>query len=173
MYENISDRHLWFSIFFRPASNKFTRKQRCTCCFVLLFITMLFNILYYQQIHQSKLDNGLSIGPFYITSTQIYIGCIIELFSLIPSLLVVQFFRRIRRKKFNQTKCFIFPWWCLYIAYFLSFIFIIISIFFIIIRSIELEDFKVQQCLTSIIAGFLSSIFLTQPIHVLLFNITK
>ncbi|CAF4201484.1 unnamed protein product, partial [Adineta steineri] len=36
-YHSISDGHLWFSIFSRPPSNKFTRVQRCTCCFVLFF----------------------------------------------------------------------------------------------------------------------------------------
>ncbi|CAF1293793.1 unnamed protein product, partial [Adineta steineri] len=31
-YHSVSDGHLWFSIFSRPPSNKFTRVQRCTCC---------------------------------------------------------------------------------------------------------------------------------------------
>src|ERR1700733_5593961 len=44
-YHSVSDGHLWFSIFSRPPSNKFTRVQRCTCCFVLLFLSMFLNIM--------------------------------------------------------------------------------------------------------------------------------
>ncbi|CAF0978864.1 unnamed protein product [Rotaria sordida] len=103
-YHSISDNHLWFSIFSRPASNKFTRVQRCTCCFVLLFTSMLLNIMYYDlstEAKSSKKTHGsiLSIGPLHITPEQIGIGIMVELLSLIPSLLIVQFFRRIRTRQ--------------------------------------------------------------------------
>jgi hypothetical protein len=108
----------------------------------------------------------------------------VELFSLVPSLLIVQFFRRIRprqqiptlyqiksstqfsnpvkKKAFQVT----FPWWCLFIAYILSFLIIVVSIFFIIVRGIEFGDLKTQKWLTSIVTGFFSSVFLTQPIKI-------
>ena len=41
-----------------------------------------------------------------------------------------------------------------------------VSIFFIIARGIEFGDVKVQKWLTSLIAGFFSSIFVIQPIKV-------
>ena len=53
-YHNVSDGHLWFSIFSRPTSSRFTRVQRCTCCFVLLFTSMLFNMLYCEQQEKAK-----------------------------------------------------------------------------------------------------------------------
>jgi hypothetical protein len=172
MSKNVSDGHLWFSIFLRPPSNKFSRVQRCTCCFVLLFITMLFNILYYQQIDQSKTEEkGFTLGPFYITIKQIYMGIIIEFFSSIPSLLVVQFFRSIRQKNRNEKQGWTVPWWWIYFAYSFSFIIVGISTFFIVVQSIELGDLEVQKWLTSIIAGLCSSIFLTQPIQVINTNI--
>ena len=110
----------------------------------------------------------------------------VELLSLVPSLLIVQFFRRIRSRHQNvslyqiknsnnsmkKNRCdFSFPWWCLFIAYILSFIIIIISIFFIIVRGIEFGDLKTQKWLTSIITGIFSSIFLTQPIKIVLLAI--
>ncbi|CAF1514009.1 unnamed protein product, partial [Rotaria sordida] len=81
-YHSVSDGHLWFSIFSRPPSNKFTRIQRCTCCFVLLFSSMLLNIMYYDlsvEANMSKktVGNSLSIGPLYITPQQVYIQCYI------------------------------------------------------------------------------------------------
>ncbi|CAF3624741.1 unnamed protein product [Adineta steineri] len=197
-YHSVSDGHLWFSIFSRPPSNKFTRVQRCTCCFVLLFTSMLINIMYYDLSNEanasSETHNGaLSIGPFYIAPQQIGIGIMVELFTLIPSLLIVQFFRRIqprrqvsrlrealykmkpsrksssedvpaiKKKKSSIT----FPWWCLFIAYGLSMIIIVISIFFIIVRGIEFGDVKTQQWLTSVLTGFFSSVIFTQPIKII------
>jgi succinate dehydrogenase/fumarate reductase cytochrome b subunit len=73
-YHSMSDGHLWFSIFSRPLSSKFTRVQRCTCCFVLLFTAMLFNILYYEQSEASKTASDyadLSMGPFYFSREQV------------------------------------------------------------------------------------------------------
>ena len=68
--KNMSDGHLWFSIFARPAQSTFTRLERVTCCFVLLFISMLMNILYY-GLDKEKTTNGISIGPFYLTPEQV------------------------------------------------------------------------------------------------------
>ncbi|CAF4146964.1 unnamed protein product, partial [Adineta steineri] len=197
-YHSISDGHLWFSIFSRPPSNKFTRVQRCTCCFVLFFTSMLINIMYYDLSNEANASSethsgALSIGPFYIAPQQIGIGIMVELFTLIPSLLIVQFFRRIRprqqvsrlrealykiqpSRKTSSTNApaikknkssITFPWWCLFIAYGLSIIIIAVSIFFIIVRGIEFGDVKTQQWLTSVLTGFFSSVIFTQPIKII------
>ena len=195
-YHSLSEGHLWFSIFSRPPSNHFTRAQRCTCCFVLFFITMLLNILYYDQTNESKpitRHSLFSIGRYSITSEQIGIGVLVEFLSFIPSLFLVQLFRRskqrpskenelsflqktlINLKRGKQSEISMmkkrksswkFPWWCLYLGYILSFIFIGISIFFIIIRGIQFGDLKTQKWLISLIIGFFSSIFFTQPLKV-------
>lgn len=71
-YFKIADAHLWFSIFSRPPSIHFTRMQRCTCCFVLFFTTMLLNIMYYDLVAEAKTaTGGLIIGPFMITPQQV------------------------------------------------------------------------------------------------------
>ena len=117
-----------------------------------------------------------------------------ELFSLIPSLFIVQFFRRIEsrhlisplrqallkinpfiqiipntstKKKKRNLWTLTFPWWCLFPIYILSFLIIVLSIFFIIVRGIEFGDLKSQQWLTSILTGIFSSILLTQPMKVM------
>jgi hypothetical protein len=66
----ITDGHLWFSVFFRPARSHFTRVQRITCCFVLLFISMLMNILFYGQGDSTNDTGGIRVGPFYLTTQQ-------------------------------------------------------------------------------------------------------
>ena len=65
----LSDEHLWFSIFARPPHSSFTRTDRLTCCFVLLFLSMLMNIMYYGQVNTENKD-GLTIGPIKITAEQ-------------------------------------------------------------------------------------------------------
>jgi polycystin 1L2 len=65
-----SDGHLWYSIFSRPTLSSFTRLDRLTCCFVLLYMTMLVNILYY-DIDKSINTDGINIGPFKLTKTQV------------------------------------------------------------------------------------------------------
>ncbi len=72
-YRSMADNHLWFSIFayHLPAANRFTRIQRCTCCFVLLFMSLMMSALYFdikQDLETSELDQyGLTMGPFHIS----------------------------------------------------------------------------------------------------------
>ena len=72
-YYNLSDGHLWFSIFSPTAVNHFTRVQRCTCCFVLFFTAMLLNILYYDLSAQSKDDtsDALVVGSLFFSREQV------------------------------------------------------------------------------------------------------
>ncbi|UJR08126.1 hypothetical protein I4U23_012402 [Adineta vaga] len=196
-YHSISDKHLWISIFSRPPSAKFSCVQRCTCCFVLFFSSMLLNIMYYDLSNDAKMSNktttfDLSFGPVHITPEQIGIGIMVELLSSIPSILLIEFFRRIRTRQkttplrqvfykinpntqnnstiVNSVKKsrsqITFPWWCLFIAYAFSLLIILISIFFIVVRGIEFGDVKVQKWLASVLTGFFSSILLSQPIKI-------
>jgi polycystin 1L2 len=221
--EKLFDTHLWLSIFSRPVKSSFTRLDRTVCCFVLLYISMLANILYY-GIDKSANSGGLILGnlkinlkdsysninlicyqgPFLLTPTQIGVGIMTNLIVFPPSLLLMQLFRKSKRrtnelkkiKKKNDEfdditkgrdsnktpsinndskttdvkKSFALPWWCKIIAYILSFIFIGVSIFFIIVQGITFGDEKVQKWLTSFMSSVLSSILLTQPIKVILFQ---
>jgi hypothetical protein len=71
-------------------------------------------------------------------------------------------------KKKKKTKI-TFPWWCLFIAYGISLLLVILSIFFMIVHGIEFGDLKTQKWLTSILTGFFSSILFIQPIKVKIF----
>jgi hypothetical protein len=193
--ENLSDSHLWFSIFARPVQSSFTRLDRLTCCFVLLSLSMVMNILYYGMDNSAKQD-GLQIGPYInLTMQQISIGIITNLIVFPPSLLLVQLFRRIKRRRtrlmkikklLNEQKfelleendktliqkekksCELkFPWWFRIIAYIISFALAGACLFFVILKGIEFGNEKVTKWLTSLIISFLTSILLTQPLQVL------
>jgi hypothetical protein len=116
---------------------------------------------------------------------------IVEVLVFIPSVLLVELFRRTSPRRLlsplrqtlyklkpksipsdefvenkKKEKTLMFPWWFLFIGYGLSFILFIISTFFIIVRGIEFGDLKTQKWLTSLISGFFSSILLIQPLKV-------
>ena len=68
--QNFNDNHLWFSIFIKPVQSTYSRLERTISCFVLLYISMLVNILYYGSENDLTTD-GLLIGPFLITFNQV------------------------------------------------------------------------------------------------------
>ena len=133
-------------------------------------------------------ERSSSVGPISISLEQIVVGIIVEVLALIPSLLIVQLFRRLRTRqqpisplqtalskinvqvKINAQKKksgLTLPWWCLFLVYGLCAILVAVSVFFIIVRGIEFGDLKTQQWLASILTGFFSSILLTQPIKII------
>ena len=71
--EKLSDGHMWFSIIGRPVQSSFTRTDRLTCCFVLLFLSMMMNILYYGVSQTAPDSESLVIGPVKITPQQVVI----------------------------------------------------------------------------------------------------
>ena len=73
--QSLSDGHLWFSIFLRPTQSSFTRLDRLTCCFVLLSLSMLVNIIYYGY-DKSSSPNALVLDPFVFTPEQVILYCL-------------------------------------------------------------------------------------------------
>ncbi|CAF1667400.1 unnamed protein product, partial [Adineta ricciae] len=161
--------------------------------------------MYYDLSTEAKSTNSstsvsLSFAGLYITSEQISIGIIVEIFAFLPSLLLIQFFRRLRPRRPQQSplrkalykvrrttqnenapndmktktkkrSTLMFPWWCIFIGYGLCLMIVGVSILFIIARGIEFGDLKSQKWLTSILTGFFSSILFTQPIKIIVLAI--
>ena len=69
--QSLSDGHLWFSLFLKPVQSAFTRLDRLTCCFVLLLLSMLVNIIYYGGFDKTTSPNALELEPFYFTPEQV------------------------------------------------------------------------------------------------------
>jgi hypothetical protein len=95
--DKMRDGHLWFSVFARPTFSSFSRADRLTCCFVLMYLTMLMNIMYYEQ-DKTVNTGSLQLGPFSISQSQIMIGVISNLIIFPPSFLLVQLFRMSRKR---------------------------------------------------------------------------
>ena len=194
--EKFTEDHLWLSVFTRPVQSSFTRLDRLTCCFVLLSISMVMNIMYYGMDNSSN-SGGLQIGPYInVTLQQISVGMISSIIVLVPSLLLVQLFKRIKRRqtRISQIKKILnedmkikeeniqkpkskktfelkLPWWFKIFAYMLSFAFAGVSLFFVVVKGIVFGDDKVAKWLTSLIVSFFASILLTQPLKVKCFKV--
>ena len=61
-----------------------------------------------------------------------------------------------------------FPWWCKLLAYVMALAMIAGSAFFILVKGIEFGDEKVKKWITSLLLSFVMSIFVTQPLKILL-----
>ncbi|XP_077979562.1 polycystin-1-like [Glandiceps talaboti] len=101
---NLSDGHLWFSVFIRPPRSKFTRVQRATCCVSLLFCTMMANIFFYNvDITGGAGGTSYSLGPINFSLAELCIGVISSLMVFPVNLIVVQIFRTVREHP--QVNC--------------------------------------------------------------------
>jgi polycystin 1L2 len=95
---NMSDSHMWYSIFTRPMKSTYTRTDRVTCAFVLLYITMLLSILYYGTVDNSLTKSTINLFGIGLSPEQVQVGVIINLFTIPPVLLVIELFRRSRKR---------------------------------------------------------------------------
>ena len=68
---NSNDSHIWLSIFNKPVQSSFTRLDRVTCCFVLLYLSSLLNILFYGTTSDSNSLSILNFGFFRISLQQV------------------------------------------------------------------------------------------------------
>ena len=70
--DNLRDNHLWYSIVARPVNSSFSSIDRLTCCFVLLFISMLMNIIYYDSLENSEKSHEFRMGPIRISFEEVW-----------------------------------------------------------------------------------------------------
>lgn len=68
----------------------------------------------------------------------------------------------------KKKKSRLLPYWCRYIGWFLCFLSITVSIFFLWAYGIQFGDEKTRKWVTSLIISFFTSILVTQPIKVFL-----
>ena len=67
----LSDGHLWLSIILKPIQSSFLRIDRLTCCFVLLYMTMLLNIMYYGVATKSSSSPSIDVSFITLTPEQV------------------------------------------------------------------------------------------------------
>ena len=73
---NITDGHLWMSVFMKPSNSSFSRAQRLTCCLTVLYTAMIANAMFYEfePSAVSVAESTLVYGPFEINLRQLMVG---------------------------------------------------------------------------------------------------
>eukprot|EP00057_Strongylocentrotus_purpuratus_P024893 XP_011679367.1 PREDICTED: receptor for egg jelly 6 isoform X1 [Strongylocentrotus purpuratus] len=94
--KNLSDQHLWFSLFSRPTRSSFNRCQRLCCCITLLYTSMIANAMFYKTETTAANSQAIIIGPITVTPQQISIGFISSLIVMPVNLIIAQIFRKAR-----------------------------------------------------------------------------
>ena len=91
---NLSEGHIWISLFTRPPQNPFTRCQRLSCCLSLLFTAMATNAAFY-EFGDTQTDT-FKFGSLVMSWKQIKIGIQSSLIAIPPNLLVTLMFKNVR-----------------------------------------------------------------------------
>ncbi|XP_072168407.1 polycystin family receptor for egg jelly-like [Diadema setosum] len=95
--KNLSDQHLWFSIFSRPTRSQFNRCQRLCCCLTLLYTSMIANALFWRSSGDERGSRTIiRIAGINVDPKQIYIGIISSLVVMPVNMIIVQIFRKSR-----------------------------------------------------------------------------
>ncbi|XP_064606461.1 LOW QUALITY PROTEIN: polycystin-1-like [Liolophura sinensis] len=98
MSRGFSDQHLWVSLIDRPAQSRFTRTQRLTCCFTLLFTYLAVNIMWYGVIKTAPSPGARGTWN-YLSWEEIVVGTVSSLLVFPVNILIAYIFRKTRSKE--------------------------------------------------------------------------
>jgi polycystin 1L2 len=104
---NATENHLWLSMLIRPQQSNFSRIQRLTCAFALLFLTMVTSCMFFRSDDEVQ-PNQVSIGIMKFSLTTIYVSFISILITTVPIFVITFIFKKSRSKSsedvFNVNK---------------------------------------------------------------------
>ena len=92
----LTDGHLFVSLFTRPPRSRFTRVQRLFCIFALIVSAMMASAMYYDRTQESSGSQTSKMGPFIFGMKQVAVGIIAALIAFPINLLIVHLFRKSR-----------------------------------------------------------------------------
>ncbi|XP_063601108.1 uncharacterized protein LOC134777199 [Penaeus indicus] len=178
--KNLADGHLWFSVFLRPPRSRFTRCQRVASCFALLFLSMLVNAMWYDQVPEQPGTGGLQLGPFSLSPEQVLNRRRGDeqpdrVSSFCPHRLFLPEGEAEETQEVEghggggedaKRKKFTLPWWMSLVAWLLVVACIATSCFFLLMYGVMFGNSKATKWVTSLIVSFFSSILFIQPLKI-------
>ena len=187
MNRKLFNDHLWLSVYFKSPMSSFSRSQRLSVCVSLLYLTMITNAMWYETSANSS-SGIFSFGPITFSVTELINSVWSNLIAIPPITLITSIFANHTSKKQNKddrpfaddenkektddsswkppTKRFQFPHWCLYMAWVLVALSILVSGFFIILYSLDWGGDVTNAWLTAFFLSFFESIVIIQPAKV-------
>ena len=79
--KHIKEHHVWFSIFFKSNRSRYTRLQRTSTAFALLFLSMLVDAMWYGIVPEEKTGQGFTFGFLTLTPAEAFIGSMVHTHS--------------------------------------------------------------------------------------------
>jgi len=96
-----AEHHLWFSVYMRPTRSKFTRVQRMSCLFGMVFLTMFIVTISVVLPENNVYIAQVNIGPFRFTLENANTACIAVAISATIILVVSVFFKNTETDEYN------------------------------------------------------------------------
>ncbi|KAJ8317995.1 hypothetical protein KUTeg_003086 [Tegillarca granosa] len=188
---NVTENHLWLSMFMRPERSNFTRVQRLTCIVSMLFLAMITNAMFFEGSSTNTEQSAVNMGSMRLSLRTIYVSAISIIITTIPVALVGIIFRKIRPKatktqhrqkmymeqiKVNHPdlrhltdrknkKCML-PHWMIFVAWIIVVLSILASGFFLILYSMEWGKSVSEEWLCSFVLSFSESLLFVDPFKV-------
>ncbi|KAJ8307755.1 hypothetical protein KUTeg_014695 [Tegillarca granosa] len=182
--DNLSNSHMWVSIFYRPTSSVYTRVQRVSCALVFIMLTMIANALYFSPEDDYENPNLIRVGSFVFSfQEKSKPRCLDNDVREQGSKYKVPVFgdwmdtfmkdskeleKTLVARGILDTDETILPFWCVYIAWILVAIASIIPGFFILLFSMQWGKQKSELWLSRFFLSFFESSFLLDPLKVVL-----
>ena len=96
--------HLWLSIIFRRCRSTYTRVQRVSTAWALLFLTMISNAMWFKDASDTVTNVVFSIGPISLTTYQLYASVVSSL-TVVPAVLIITYCYVKACPKSEETIC--------------------------------------------------------------------
>eukprot|EP00794_Sanderia_malayensis_P008988 gene8988-9948_t len=97
---DLSDGHLWFSVYARPPRSPFTRVQRLSCCMSLLMTSMMASAMFYKRAPKPTPETANYAAGLTFTWPQIFVALVSTAITLPINVLIVTLFRSSKPKDF-------------------------------------------------------------------------
>ncbi|CAH1271112.1 PKD1L3 [Branchiostoma lanceolatum] len=179
--KNFIDGHLWISTIAVGISANFTRVQRWSCCFSILFCTMISNAMWYRTDDSVESPSVLKLGPLSFSLHQLYVSVMSSLTVLPVNVVIVQIFRSTPNSKKNEVvpeipglgqsqgnRDKMLPYWFVYVGWALVFLSSAVSAFFTILYSLEWGKEKADAWLITFFLSFVESTLIIEPLKVVI-----
>jgi len=100
LMRDLGDAHIWFSIFMRPPTSRFTRLQRLSSCLTILCLTMVSSAMFFGAGPASAEDdaNAIAVGPVRVSLKMVIIGIQSTLVVMPPTVTIVYLFASAKRR---------------------------------------------------------------------------
>ncbi|XP_041364036.1 uncharacterized protein LOC121379460 [Gigantopelta aegis] len=100
---NITDTHLWLSVFMRPERCTFSRVQRVSSCLALLMLVMITSAMFYkteaEKEDEETIRHEVKIGILRFSMTEFFISTVSLLLTMPPMVLLVMLFKSCKPKR--------------------------------------------------------------------------